>query len=98
MGKKFTRKGIKYELDNNEITVVGLKKKDIIDLIIPISIPSFSCFLYYIIPQNHPNVNTKHILTTISLLKILMETEKPILWTSLEYCLIIGGTSRMDAV
>lgn len=26
MGKKFTRKGIKYELDNNEITVVGLNK------------------------------------------------------------------------
>ena len=35
MKKQFTRKGIKYELDNNEITVVGLKKKDIVELFIP---------------------------------------------------------------
>lgn len=35
MKKQFTRKGIKYELSNNEITVVGLKKKDIVDLFIP---------------------------------------------------------------
>lgn len=41
MGKKFTRKGIKYELDNNEITVVGLKKKDIVDLIIPDVVDGF---------------------------------------------------------
>lgn len=41
MGKKFTRKGIRYELDNNEITVVGLKKKDIIDLIIPDVVDGF---------------------------------------------------------
>ena len=37
MGKKFTRKGI----DNNEITVVGLKKKDIVDLIIPDVVDGF---------------------------------------------------------
>ena len=41
MGKKFTRKGIKYELDNNEITVVGLKKKDIVNLIIPDVVDGF---------------------------------------------------------
>ena len=35
MGKALTRKGIKYEIDNGEVTVVGLKKKDILHLEIP---------------------------------------------------------------
>lgn len=35
MGKAITRKGIKYEIDNGEATVVGLKKKDILHLEIP---------------------------------------------------------------
>ena len=33
--KTFTRKGIKYETDNGEVTVVGLRKKNITHLEIP---------------------------------------------------------------
>lgn len=35
MKKQITRKGVKYEISNNEITIVGLKKKDISNLVIP---------------------------------------------------------------
>lgn len=41
MSKHFVRKGVKYELYNNEIAVVGLKKKDIANLYIPDEIDGY---------------------------------------------------------
>lgn len=35
MKKIFTKNGVKYEIDNNEITIIGLVKRDIPHLVIP---------------------------------------------------------------
>lgn len=62
MAKNITRKGVKYSIDNNVATVLGLSKKDVEHLEVPDEIDG--CSVQYIMPKAFKD---NHFLVTVSL-------------------------------